>query len=160
MLFEHVQYPYALLAFITLGLMFWRPVAGLVLLAAIFPMDAWSPRLPVPGINTETVLLGVAFAVTLLRFGARVPPLRYSGPVLAFIFIMGVGFALAIPWARSVNMVGGDMAIWVIFKYWKSITFSGLLFFSTYWWFAKEGDRQHLLEALSVGVFVSAVAGL
>jgi O-antigen ligase len=158
MLFDHLQYPYALLALITLGLLFARPVAGVLLLAAIFPMDAWSPRLPVPGINTETVLLGVAFAMTLLRFGARLPPARFSGPVVGFILMMGVGFALAFPWARTVRMEGGDTAIWVIFKYWKSITFTGLLFFSTYWWVAQANDRRRMLEALSVGVFISSMA--
>jgi len=160
MLFEYIQYPYAPLALITLGLLFWRPIAGLLLLAAIFPMDNFGPRMPVAGLNTETMLLGVAFAVTLLRFGARLPPLRYSGPVLAFIFIMGVGFALAIPWARKVTVAGSEPAIWFIFKHWKSITFSCLFFFTTYWWFAQASDRRRLLEALSIGVFISSVAGL
>jgi O-antigen ligase len=151
---------YLAVAMIALLLLFWRPIAGLVLIAAIFPMDsALSPRLPVPGINTETVLLGVAFAVTLLRFGPRLPPLRYSGPVLAFILMMGVAFALAIPWARNVRMAESESAIWVVFKGWKSVTFSALAFFSTYWWFSQERDRQRLLEALSVGMLISAVAG-
>jgi hypothetical protein len=160
MQFEDLQYPYALLALITLALLFWRPIAGLLLLTAIFPMDTFSPRLPVAGINTETVLLGVAFAMTLLRFGARLPPLRYSGPVLAFIFVMGIGFAIAIPWARKVTIGGTEPAIWFIFKHWKSITFSCLFFFATYWWFSQASDRLRMLEALSIGVFISAVAGL
>lgn len=160
MLFEYIQYPYAVLAFIALVLLFSRPVAGLLLLVVIFPLDTYAPRLPVPGINTETILLGVAFAVTLLRFGARVPPLRYSGPVLAFIMVMGIGFALAIPWARKMTIAGTEPAIWYVFKHWKSITFSCLFFFATYWWFAQQGDRRRLLEALSLGVFISAIAGL
>jgi hypothetical protein len=159
-MFEDLQYPYALLAAITLILLFARPVAGLLLLTAIFPMDTYAPRLPVAGVNTETVLLGVAFAMTLLRFGGRLPPLRYSGPVLAFIFVMGIGFALAIPWARKVSVANGEPAIWYIFKHWKSITFSCLFFFATYWWFSQARDRQRLLEALSVGVFISSTAAL
>jgi hypothetical protein len=159
-LFDDIQYPYALLALITLVLLFWRPVTGLVFLAAIFPLDPFSPRLPVPGINTETILLGVAFAMTLLRFGARLPPLRYSGPVLAFILVTGAGFAIAIPWARSITVLNGEPAIWVVFKHWKSITFSALFFFATYWWFSRAEDRQRMLESLSFAAFLSAVASL
>jgi O-antigen ligase len=156
MLFDYLQYPYSVLVVITLGLLFWRPVAGLVLLAAIYPIDPFSPRLPVPGMNTETILLGIAFAVTVLRFGARVPPLRYSGPVLAFILVTLMAFLLAIPWALRLS-VGGDTVIWLVFKFWKSITFTALLFFTTYWWFALPNDRQRMLEAMSVGVGICCV---
>jgi hypothetical protein len=155
-----IQYPYTLLALITLVLLFWRPIWGLAMLAAIFPMDPWSPRLPVPGVNTETILLGVAFALTVLRFGARLPPLRYSGPVVAFITVMFVAFAISIPWARGMQSADGAPAIWVIFKIWKSITFTALLFFIAYWWFPEERDRQKMLEALCVGLFLSSVAGI
>lgn len=155
----YIQYPYAPIALIALGLIFWRPVAGIVLLAAVYPLDPWSPRLPVPGINTETILLGSAAAVTLLRFGARVPPLRYSGPVLAFLVMMAASYAVAIPWARSVRVVGDESAMWILFKNWKSVTFSGIFFFITYWWFALENDRRRMLEAISIGVFFSSFAG-
>ncbi len=155
-----LQYPYGLLSLVVLALLFWRPMWGLALLAAIFPMDPWSPRLPVPGVNTETILIGVAFAVTVLRFGARLPPLRYSGPVIAFIGVMFVAFALSIPWARSMQSADGSSAIWVIFKIWKSMTFTALLFFSAYWWFSEADDRQRMLQALCVGLFVSSVAGI
>lgn len=155
-----IQYPYTLLALITLVLLFWRPIWGLAMLAAIFPMDPWSPRLPVPGVNTETILLGVAFALTVLRFGARLPPLRYSGPVVAFIAVMFVAFAISIPWARGMQNAEGAPAIWVIFKIWKSITFTALLFFIAYWWFPEERDRQKMLEALCVGLFLSSIAGI
>jgi len=159
--FDYIQFPYAFLAVIALALLLWRPALGLLLLIAIFPMDPYSPRLPVPGINTETVLLGLAFAVTTLRFGARLPPLRYSGPVLAFIGMTGIAFALAIPWARNIELAdNGGSAVWFIFKFWKSITFSSVLFFSTYWWFSRPRDRQRVLEALSSGVFSWCVAGI
>jgi len=159
-LFDYIQIPYGGLAVVTLGLLLWRPVAGILLLIAIFPMDPYSPRLPVPGINTETFLLGLAFAVTTLRFGARLPPLRYSGPVLAFIGMTGIAFALAIPWARNLELVNnGGSAVWFIFKFWKSITFSSAFFFATYWWFSRPRDRRWLLEALSIGVFISCLAG-
>jgi len=156
---DNLQYPYAVLAALALGLLFWRPLAGLVVIAAIYPMDPFSPRLPVPGLNTETALLGVAFAITVLRFGARVPPLRFSGPVVAFIAVMGMAFLLALPWAVRFH-VEDVSAVWAIFKFWKSVTFSALLFFTTYWWFARPDDRQRMLEALSVGIFISCIAGL
>src|SRR5262245_66462611 len=100
---EYVQYPYALIALVILVLLAYKPALGVALLVAVFPLDAWSPRAPVPGLNTETVLVGVALAVTVLRFGARLPPLRYSGPVLAFIAVMFVAFALAVPWAINLD---------------------------------------------------------
>ncbi|MFI5314383.1 MAG: O-antigen ligase family protein [Myxococcota bacterium] len=158
-MFDYLQYPYALLAAVALVLLLWRPIAGLIFVAAIFPMDPFSPRLPVPGLNTETVLLGLGFAMTVLRFGGRIPPLRYSGPVFAYIAVTGMAFALAIPWAIRFTM-NGDAAIWAIFKFWKSVTFSALLFFATYWWFSQAADRQRMLEALSVGILISAVAGV
>src|SRR5262245_39851757 len=144
--FDALQYPYTPLALIALALLFWRPVVGLIFLIAIFPMDPFSPRLPVPGLNTETILLGVAFAVTVLRFGPRLPPLRYSGPVLAFIFVMGIGMVIAVPWARGLSTRTGEPAIWFIFKSWKSNTFSTLFFFAVYWWMARPMDRQRTLE--------------
>jgi O-antigen ligase len=160
MLFEYLDIPYSVLAAVTLALLFWRPIAGMLVLVAIFPMDPWSPRLPVPGINTETVLLSVATLVTVLRFGARIPPLRYSGPPIAYILLIGIGFALSIPWARGIRMVDGDTAVWGIFKQWKASTFSGLFFVPVYFWFSDARDRRALLEALSVGVFISSMFGL
>src|SRR5215510_10886074 len=118
---DYLQYPYAAAALVALVLLFWRPLAGLIFLVAIFPVDPFSPRLPVPGMNTETALLGVAFAMTVLRFGARPPPLRYSGPVVAFIAVMGMGLLVAIPWALKVIQQTDEPAIWFIFKSWKSI---------------------------------------
>jgi O-antigen ligase len=157
---EYVQYPYALLALIVLVLLLWRPAYGVAMMAAIFPLDPWSPRAPVPGLNTETALVGVALAVTILRFGARVPPLRYSGPVIAFIGVMFVAFALALPWARNMETVEGTTASWAVFKIWKSITFTSLLFFPVYWWSRTAEDRDRMLRALCIGLFISAVAGV
>ena len=56
----HLAYPYSVLVLVVVALLFWRPVWGIALLAAIFPMDPWALRLPVPGMNTETILVGVA----------------------------------------------------------------------------------------------------
>jgi O-antigen ligase len=155
---EYIQYPYALLTLIAIALLLWRPLAGLAFLVAIFPADPWSPRLPVPGMNTETVLLGLAFAVTVLRFGTRIPPLRYSGPVFAFMLVTVVSIVLAIPWSIGLTGVGGEPAIWFIFKSGKSITFSALLFFATYWWVERPAQRLQVLEALSLGTSVTAIA--
>jgi O-antigen ligase len=157
---EALQYPYSLAALIALVLLFWRPAAGLIFLVAIFPVDPFSPRLPVPGMNTETILLGVAFAMTVLRFGARLPPLRYSGPVIAFIVVMGMGLVLSIPWAIKYTAMDGEPAVWFIFKSWKSMSFSALFFFASYWWLGRPEDRARMLEAISFGVWISAVAGV
>ncbi|MGH9889137.1 MAG: hypothetical protein ACREBE_26625, partial [bacterium] len=157
---EQLQYLYGPLALITLGLLFWRPALGIALLVAIFPMDPWGPRLPVPGVNTETILIGVALAVTVLRFGARLPPLRYSAPIVAFITVMFMAFAVSIPWARSMQGVDGVPAVWVIFKTWKSISFTAFLFFSVYWWCRTEEDRARVLQGLCIGLFLSSVAGI
>ena len=157
---DNLQYPYSIAALIALVLLFWRPVAGLTFLVAIFPVDPFSPRLPVPGMNTETILLGVAFAMTVLRFGARLPPLRYSGPVVAFIGVMALGLLVSVPWALKVAQQTDEPAIWFIFKSWKSISFSALFFFATYWWLRRPADRRNMLEAISFGVWISAAVGL
>jgi hypothetical protein len=123
-------------------------------------MDPWAPRLPVPGVNTETIMIGVAFAVTVLRFGGRLPPLRYSGPVLAFIGAILIGFVVAIPWATNLHGADGGPAIWFIFKFVKSMTFTALLFFITYWWVRSPEDRQRMFVAICIAVFLSSVAGI
>lgn len=157
---EYLAYPYSVLVVIDVALLFWRPVWGLALLVAIFPMDPWSPRLPVPGMNTSTILIGVALAITVLRFGARLPPLRYSGPVLAFMAVMGIAFIVSIPWANGLRAVDGSPAVWFIFKHVKSMTFTALLFFSVYWWIREPGDRQKMLFALCFAMLLSSVAGI
>ena len=40
------------------------------------------------------------------------------------------------------------------------MTFTALLFFSAYWWFRTQEDRQRMLQALCVGLFLSSVAGM
>ncbi|HTO06343.1 MAG TPA: O-antigen ligase family protein [Myxococcota bacterium] len=157
---DALGYAYLPFAALALALMFWRPVVALVFVAAFFPLDAVSPRLGVPGVNTETILLLSALAVTILRFGARLPPLRYSAPVIAFIVVMGAGFLLSVPWARKMTVMGGEPAIWYTFKHWKSATFSTLFFFASYWWFSRPADRQRMLEALSFGTLLSSVIAL
>ena len=156
----YLQYPYSLLVLIVVAMLFWRPVWGLALLAAIFPMDLWGPRLPVPGINTETIMIGVALAVTVLRFGARLPPLRYSGPAIGLIVTMLIAFAVSIPWANGLRATDGGPAIWFIFKTVKSMTFTALLFIIAYWWLPAPEDRLRMLVALCVALFLSSAAGI
>lgn len=157
---EYVQYPYGVIALVVLALLAYRPAWGVAVLAATFPLDPWGPRLPVPGVNTETILIGVALAVTVLRFGARLPPVRYSGPVISFVLVMLLAFALAVPWARNMQTVDGGTAIWTVFKVWKSITFTSLLFFPVYWWSETSEERERMLCALCIGLFISSVAGV
>src|SRR5580765_4493131 len=109
---DYLQYPYSLAALIALVLLFWRPAIGLVFLVAIFPIDPFSPRLPVPGMNTETILLGVAMAMTVLRFGPRLPPLRYSAPVVAYIGMLAMGLMISVPWALKIGSQTDEPAIW------------------------------------------------
>jgi hypothetical protein len=156
----NLAYPYISLVALVVALLFWRPVWGIALFVAIFPMDTWAPRLPVPGMNTETVMIGIAFAVTVLRFGARIPPLRYSGPVLGFIGLMLIGFVISIPWASGMRAVDGGPAIWFIFKQVKSMTFTALLFFIAYWWIQAPEDRRRVFVAICVAVFVASVAAI
>jgi hypothetical protein len=156
----HLAYPYSVLVLVVVALLFWRPVWGIALLAAIFPMDPWALRLPVPGMNTETILVGVALAVTVLRFGARLPPLRYSGPVIAFLAVMAISFVVSIPWANGLRAVDGSPAVWFIFKHLKSMTFTTLLFFPAYWWLREPEDRQRVLVALCFALFLSSVVGI
>jgi O-antigen ligase len=157
---EYIAYPYMALVVLDVALLFWRPVWGFALFVVIFPMDAWAPRLPVAGVNTETIMIGVAFAVTVLRFGGRIPPLRYSGPVFAFIAIMLIALVVSIPWATGMKAVDGGPAIWYNFKTAKSATFTALLFFVAYWWVRSPEDRQRTLIAICFAVLLSAVAGL
>ncbi len=157
---ENLEYPYGALVVLVVALLFWRPVLGLALFTAIFPMDGWAPRLPVPGMNTETIMIGVAFAVTVLRFGGRLPPLRYAGPVLAFIGAILIGFVVSIPWASSMRGLDGSPAVWFIFKVVKSMTFTALLFFITYWSIRSPEDRQRMFVAICIAVFLSSVAGI
>lgn len=157
---DYLQYPYSVVALIALVLLFWRPLTGLIFLVAIFPVDPFSPRLPVPGLNTETILLGVAFAMTVLRFGPRLPPLTYSAPVVAFVLVMLMGLVISLPWALSYSAITDEPAIWYIFKGWKSISFSSLFFFASYWWLKQPEDRLRMLGAISFGVWISAVAAL
>ena len=70
-------------ALLVLVLLLARPVTGIVALALVYPLILVAPRLPVPGMNVETTLVGVALALTLLRFGLRIPPPRYSLPVIS-----------------------------------------------------------------------------
>jgi putative inorganic carbon (HCO3(-)) transporter len=157
---EHLAYPYMALVVLAVAMFFWRPLWGLALFVAIFPMDAWAPRLPVPGINTETIMIGVAFAVTVLRFGGRIPPLRYSGPVFAFIGVLLIAFIVSIPWATGMSAVDGGPAIWYNFKTVKSATFTALLFFIAYWWVRTPEDRQRMLVAICIAIFLSSIAGI
>ena len=98
--------------------------------------------------------------MTVLRFGARLPPLRYSAPVVGYIVMLAMGLVIAIPWALKVTAQTDEPAIWYIFKTWKSISFSALFFFATYWWMGRPQDRSRMLEAISFGVWISAVVAL
>lgn len=157
---EQLEWPSGFLALIALGLTFWRPTLGFVAIIALYPLDPWTPRLPVPGLNVETILVGVLVALTVLRFGVRVPSLRFSGPVIAYVGVMFMGFIVAFPWARGQVTAIGDSVLWGVFKMFKSVTFTALLMICSYWWMSRPADRQRMLEWMSISVGVAALLSL
>lgn len=141
---------------IALVLLFARPRVGILALIVYFPLDPFVPRLPVPGMNAETALFGVAAALTLMRFGVRLPPLRYTAAVLVFIAMMLMLFGVGA--ARPERIVG--FGPWKLFMITKSVTFPVLLFFICYWWFPTVEGRRQVIHAISYSVLISSVFGL
>ncbi|MCP4004606.1 MAG: O-antigen ligase family protein [bacterium] len=157
---EVLQFPAGALAFIALVLLFYKPVWGVIAIAAIYPINLWAPRLPVPGLNTETLLVGLAMAFTFLRYGVHFPPVRYTGPVVAFIGMILFAFLLALPWVRSVQLAGGESALWKVFQIFKSMVFTSFLFFPAFWFFGDPKDRRRLIQAISFAGLTVAVFGI
>ncbi len=157
---EYISLPVAGIALIALALVLFRPTWGMLAIAAIYPVNLWAPRLPVPGLNSETILVGVLMGMTLLRFGVRLPPLRYTGPVVAFMLVVLASFVLAVPWARVMVTATGEEPLWKIFQMVKAMVFTSFLFFPAYWWFGDLKDRRRMLQAISVAGFTAAVFAL
>ncbi len=144
-------------ALIVLGLLFVRPQLGIIALAAFFSLNLYVIRLPLPGLNFETVFIAIAIGLTLLRFGFRIPPLRFSGPIVAYIGVLFVGFLVTTSWApREI----AQFSSFGLFKVAKSQVFTALLFFPTYLWFSNASDRRRLLEGMSLGLALAACATL
>jgi O-antigen ligase len=62
--------------------------------------------------------------------------------------------------SASLSRFGPELGVWELFRVVKSLLFSSLLFFVGYWWFQDRTDRTRLLEAMSFGVGILAVAGI
>ncbi len=136
-------------------LLLFRPRAGLVLFIATFPLNAWVPRSPIPALNAETIMIGLAIATTFLHVGTRLPPMRFTGPALAWLLVVVVGVAFAIPWARTAPpIVSGENALWTIVKLSKSMVFTTLIFFPVYWFADTPIWRRRMLEAASIAVLI------
>ena len=134
-----------------------RPALGIGALLAIYPLLTQVPRSPVPGLNPETILLLFAMILTLARSGMHVPPLRISGPVLAFVAVMFLAWVIG---RTVVDQFDPLTAAWERFKALKSRTFAVLLFFIAYWWIRNPVERRRVIEGISVAMLVVGLAGL
>jgi O-antigen ligase len=143
--------------FVVLVLLIARPMTGMVALALAYPLILVAPRLPVPGMNVETTLVGVALALTLLRFGLRIPPPRYSLPVITLMLVLLASWLIG---GTSLPQHAPDVGLWDLFRIVKSLLFTSLLFFVGYWWFQDRTDRTRLLEAISFGTGIFALTGI
>lgn len=141
---------------LVISLLLVRPQLGIIALIAFYPLLDLVPRLPLSGVNAETAMFGIAGAVTLMRFGARLPPLRYSGPWLAFAIVMLMSWLIGASLTR--DLPGVDT--WEQFKAWKSAVFPCLFFLFAYWWVSEERTRRQALEAMTWSVAVIAISAL
>ena len=135
-------------ALIVLVLLFVRPAAGLCGILVFYPFMHFVPRLPA-GLNAQTILVGTALVLTLIRVGVRFPPMRVTAPVLAFTFVMVMGFAVA---SAGVDYFDADFSTWNRFKAVKSRVFTSLLFFIVFWSARDPEKRQQLIESVSIGL--------
>ncbi len=126
-----------------------RPSLGIGALLAIYPVLHYVPRSPVPGLNAETILLVFAMILTLGRSGLRVPPLRVTGPVLAFLAVMFMAWVIG---RTVVDLYDPLAAAWERFKTFKSHTFAALLFFIAYWCITDRAGRRTVLEGISLAI--------
>ncbi len=144
-------------ATVVLGLVVSRPRLGFIALAAFYPLNDYVPRSPLPGLNWETVITSLAVGVTLLRFGFRTPPLRFSAPVTCYILILFIGFLVIASWAPA--RIPG-FSFFENLKVAKSAAFTAVLFFPMYFWLALRLDRRRVLEGMSLGLALVAIASV
>jgi hypothetical protein len=142
---------------VVLVLLATRPPVGIAALALMYPLYDQVPRMPLPGMNAETTVIGFALALTLMRFGVRLPPLRYSLPVVALVVLMLGSWAIGSALALKV-LPGADP--WDFFRVVKSLMFTSVLFIVGYWWLSERRDRTRVLEAMSMAIGVCAVSGI
>jgi O-antigen ligase len=135
-------------ALIVLILLVVRPAAGLCGIMMFYPFMHYVPRLPA-GLNAQTILISTALVLTLIRVGVRFPPVRVTAPVLAFAFVMVMGFVVA---SVGVDYFDPYFNTWERFKAVKSRVFTSLLFFIVFWSARDPEKRQELLEGVSIGL--------
>lgn len=141
------------------AMILWRPQVGLLALVCFYPFNGWVPRFPVPGLNSETFLFGLGLMVTFMRFGFRIPPFLYSGPLLAYVAVLIMAFAIGSVEAR--DFYGAHWTRpWGLFKQVKALAFPCSFFVIAYFWFQDRHERRRLLNAVTIGVFVAALAGV
>jgi len=143
-------------ALVVLGLLVVRTPLGVAALLAFYPFIHEVPRSPVPGLNAQTVLVGVGMLMTLVRTGVRFPPAPVTAPVVAFVLVILMGFCVAEAGFRGFDP---DFDTWERIKAVKSRVFTTLVFCMSYWWARDPLERRRILESLSVGLlFCSAFA--
>ena len=142
---------------VVLVLLIWRPQLGIAAFVLYYPLNDHVPRLPIPGFNAETLLFGIMGALTLLRFGLRVPPLRYTGPLLAVVGVVFLGWSIT---AGQTVLEQYGPGAWDFFQVMKSMAFPTLLFFFAYWWYPDAGSRRRLMETVSLTLAITATAGI
>ena len=64
-------------AVVVLILLLVRPPLGIAAMVLFAPFNQFVPFTPLPGVNSSTILGITAIGMTVLRFGTRLPPLRY-----------------------------------------------------------------------------------
>jgi O-antigen ligase len=144
-------------ALCVLVLLIARPPVGLAALAFFFPFNQFVPFTPLPGLNAETLLVVVAVGMTVLRFGARLPPLRLSGAVFAYILVLLMGLAVTASWYTDWFPLHTN---WDNFKNVKHLVLATSFFLTAYWWFRTDRDRRMLLQVFSIGVGAVAAVGI
>jgi O-antigen ligase len=139
-------------ALIVLIMIVVRPNAGLCALLVFYPFMHYVPRLPV-GLNAQTILVATALVMMLIRVGLRFPPMTVTSPVLAFAFVLIMGFVVA---SAGVSYFDETWDVWYRLKAVKSRLFTSLLFFIVFWTARDPAKRQDLLEGASVGLLLVA----
>jgi O-antigen ligase len=142
---------------VVLVLLLWRPQLGIAAFVMYYPLNDHVPRLPIPGFNAESLLFGIMGALTLLRFGARVPPLRYTGTLFGVVLVMAMAWGMT---AAQVSVEQYGPGAWDFFQVLKSTLFPTLLFFFGYWWYPDPASRRRLMEVVSLTLALTALAGI
>ena len=133
-----------------------RPSLGILALALFYPFNEFVPRAPIPGVNSETLILTVAMLAGFAR-QAPLPPLRISAPIVAYFVVILFGWGITATWYS--NEMFGLTNIDNLIKV-KSLLFPTLAFFVVYFWTGEAASRRRMLEALTYTLLLVAIAAI